>query len=257
MRPGRGAANMALDEAAMELAREGRFVFRTYLWRPECVSLGRNQPTGESLGGRPTGDMEPGRDVVRRPSGGRAVYHGPEITYAFVAPERALGGPRAIYRAVHDALRTALVGLGVPVDPPLTRRPREPDDAHGRRKRGVSLTLDECFVSPGPDELTVGRRKLVGSAQWRNSGAVLQHGSILIRNRQSMATVDGGGGRGAIGLGDLGPVPARSEIVDAIVAALADRLEAETEHTAIPRDVVRDATTLARRYDQTAWTWRR
>lgn len=248
---------MALDEAAMEEARRGRCVFRTYGWRPTCVSLGRNQPTGEELGGRPTGDLATGRDVVRRPTGGRSVYHGPEITYSFVSPDRMLDGPRSIYRAVHDALRESLEALGVSLDPKPPSVPRAMNEREGTMKRKVSLNLDECFISPGPDEITTAGRKLVGSSQWRESGAILQHGSILLKNEQARATVDGGGGRGAIGLLDLGAAPSRDLIVAGMVEALASRLDLRPEPSEPSAAIEQHARTLEPRYRSAGWTWRR
>jgi len=209
-----GARNMALDEAAMRPARTGDVILRVYEWRPACVSLGRNQPTAGILGGSPASGLVPGRDVVRRPTGGRSVYHGPEVTYAVTAPDRFLGGPREIYRAVHRAIGAALRTIGVPVDP-------TGPDAYGPRYARLPVDLDECFVAPAPGEITVGGRKLVGSAQWRNRGAVLQHGSILLRNEQHRATVSGEGGASAIGLEEAGVV-ATSPLIEALADSLVD-----------------------------------
>jgi lipoate-protein ligase A len=247
---------MALDEAAMEEGRAGRFIFRTYQWQPTCVSLGRNQPTGDMLGGVPTGDLTTGRDVVRRATGGRSVYHGPEITYSFVAPDRSLGGPRAIYRTVHLALREALESLGIKLDPPTSAAPR-PGEQEGAQLRRVALNLDECFISPGPDEVTVGGRKVLGSSQWREHGAVLQHGSLLLRNEQARATVDGGGGHGAIGLLDLGVSLTRAEITHSMIESLATLLDVPAQTTEPSPATVRLAESLEARYKSAAWTWRR
>ncbi len=187
-----GAANMAMDEAMMDLARGGATVLRLYGWEPWCLSLGRNQPAPARILGGPRERLRLGVDVVRRPTGGRSVLHGPEVTYAFACPDRSWGGPRAVYGRVHRALATALSALGVPLDA---------DDAEDQARRagesrapGAAARLAPgpaaCFRDPAPGELTVRGRKLVGSAQWRHRRALLQHGSILLSNRQAPARLD-------------------------------------------------------------------
>lgn len=236
-------------------ARAGDLVFRVYRWSPHCVSLGRNQPTAGTLGGRPAADLVPGRDVVRRPTGGRSVHHGPELTYAFAAPDRFLGGPKGIYRGVHEALAGALRALGVPLDPaagpargPCTR----PGDS-----APMPVDMRECFVEPAPGELTASGRKLVGSAQWRNRGAILQHGSILVRNDQHLATVSGEGGAGAIGLEDVcEEVPAIGALADAIVESIAALAPVVVTWGGPSADVEAAARALEDRYGSREWTWR-
>lgn len=241
-----GAGNMALDEAAMSLGRRGTYVLRTYGWNPACTSLGRNQPTLGRLGGRPTAGLRCGTDVVRRPTGGRSVYHGPELTYAFVSPERALGGPRAIYHAVHAALSEALRDLGVALD------------AANRISSGeLALDQAECFVAPAPGEITSGGRKLVGSAQWRHRGAVLQHGSVLFRNEQARATDTGEGGRGATSLEDLGVSLDAAGIRERFVARLEDVVDGSAARVEAPPEVMDRAGALEVRYRSAEWTWRR
>lgn len=229
----------------MEMGRDGGFAVRTYRWDPACVSLGRNQPTGGSLGGRPLESYRPGLDVVRRPTGGRSVFHGPELTYAFVTPERALGGPRAIYATVHAAVASALRRLGVPLDPPVA----DP----------VSPTLDlhECFIAPAPGEITVRGRKLVGSAQWRHRGAVLQHGSVLFSNLQSRASATGTGGSGAIALDELGVDVSYEAVHEAFVAELSHDLGVDAAEADVPAEIECLAEALEERYASEEWTWRR
>ena len=184
-----GARNMALDEAMLEHAAEGRTLVRFYGWEPWCVSLGRNQPAPARLRGRLPRDIRPGVDAVRRPTGGRSVFHGPEITYAFACPDRAWGGPKQVLRTVHRVLGDGLRLLGVPLDDPpegAVNRPGSPEP--------FALSAAACFRDPAPGELTVGGRKLVGSAQRRRRGGLLQHGSILIEDRQALADLDDAGG---------------------------------------------------------------
>ncbi|WP_419943264.1 lipoate--protein ligase family protein [Candidatus Palauibacter sp.] len=222
-----GARNMALDEAMLEYAGGGRTLLRFYGWEPWCVSLGRNQPAPARLLGKPPGDIRPGVDAVRRPTGGRSVFHGPEITYAFACPDRAWGGPKAVLRTLHRALADGLRALGVPVDD-LPRGDAPPTGTAGP----IVLSTAACFVEPAPGELTVGGRKLVGSAQRRRCGALLQHGSILLEDRQTLADLEGPGAatnpagaplhRPAIGLREaLSPAPDAGTIVRCLEAGLA------------------------------------
>lgn len=199
-----GARNMALDEAMLRCAAGGRTLVRFYGWDPWCVSLGRNQPAPARLLGRARGEIRPGLDAVRRPTGGRSVFHGPEITYAIACPDRAWGGPKRLLRIVHGALAEGLRSIGVPVDdiPPnspaasgssaMSGRSAASGSAAGTGSAaGPVLSTAACFRDPAPGELTVGGRKLVGSAQRRRGGGLLQHGSILLDDRQALADLEG------------------------------------------------------------------
>src|SRR5215475_3676287 len=104
----RGAENMALDEALMERARRTReWVLRVYSWRTPTISLGRNQTA------RGRYDLERmrecGVDVVRRPTGGRAILHAREITYSVTAPADGAGSLRESYHRINRLLATALL----------------------------------------------------------------------------------------------------------------------------------------------------
>jgi len=265
-----GAANMALDEALMAIAATGRAAVRFYGWEPPCLSLGRNQPTGAVVAGRRREDYEPGVDIVRRPTAGRSVYHGPELTYAVVAPDRLWSGPRTIYRRVHAVLSAALFELGVHVDrgPDVGDAELGPDElATSPEAPGGTLAVDarECFVATAPGEITVGGRKLVGSAQWRHAGAVLQHGSILIRDEQARAVLDGGGGpatngggSGAIGLEEiLGEALDTELLAEAVATGFAGELGVSLERGASPAEVLEWASELETKYRSEEWTWRR
>jgi len=164
-----GATNMARDEAIVMLHAAGATppTLRLYRWRPACLSLGRFQRSGEV-------DREAcarhGVAIVRRPSGGRALLHDDELTYAIVARgDHPLFGGESIlasYRQISLALREGLRRLGVAVDlSPVERQ---------RRAAGSAA----CFDAPASYELTIAGRKLVGSAQTRRDGVLLQHGAI-------------------------------------------------------------------------------
>ncbi|MBM3884625.1 MAG: lipoate--protein ligase family protein [Gemmatimonadetes bacterium] len=175
--PGDGLTNMATDLALLDHARRtGEATLRLYAWERPTLSLGRHER------GRGVFDVralrESGIDLVRRPTGGRALLHDHEVTYAVTAPATA-GSLGETYRAVNALLRAALQRLGVTVDE-AARAPRT--DALG----STPLRPDgaPCFAEPSAGELVVDGAKLVGSAQWRDDGAWLQHGSILLADDQ-------------------------------------------------------------------------
>lgn len=164
---------MAIDEALLREACFGGAFLRLYRWDPPCLSFGRNEPA------RTRYDLERIRalalDAVRRPTGGRAVWHDAEVTYAVAAPVATWGSLRETYVAIHAMIARGLARLGVTAT--LADRPR-----HGHPGVGIGA----CFASPAGGEVVVEGRKLVGSAQVRVGNAFLQHGSILLRNGQDV-----------------------------------------------------------------------
>lgn len=139
-------------------------MLRWYGWNPPAISLGRHEPYPTGPLSDPAGRSLP---VVRRPTGGRAILHGHEITYALIVPERFAGGPRKTFARVHGAIVEGLRALGV--------------DA---RSMGPSPALPPsagpCFGHPAEGEIIFQGQKLVGSAQARIRHTLLQHGSILV-----------------------------------------------------------------------------
>lgn len=165
---------MAVDHALLESVRRGGApVLRLYRWQPACLSFGRNQHARDSYD--PDAIAAQGVDVVRRPTGGLAVLHDQELTYCVLAPLEPLRGPRNAYHAINAALVAALRILGLPAELAGTGGRRDP-----RR-----MTLDPCFHAPAEGEVTAAGRKLVGSAQRCENGALLQHGSILLAGSQT------------------------------------------------------------------------
>lgn len=167
-----GAVNMAADEhaAAACLQGTGPSLLRLYRWRPYAISLGYNQSDTEIDRVRCAAE---GIDVVRRPTGGRAILHADELTYAVVMP--AGGGVLDVYNSIARALVRGLRAFGIDVGVQRV----QPDFASAYRTPGAI----PCFTSSARYEIEVDGRKLVGSAQrrYRNGGveSVLQHGSIL------------------------------------------------------------------------------
>lgn len=163
-----GATNMAADEAILHSVVDGAGLptLRFYAWSPPCLSLGRSQKLAEA-------DLAAcraaGVDVVRRPTGGRSILHTGELTYSvslLQSDPRAQGGIVEGYRRLSEGLLAGLRRLGVPAV-----------QAEGRKAPGGDETA-VCFETPAGYEITVGGRKLVGSAQWRARGGVLQHGTL-------------------------------------------------------------------------------
>jgi len=171
--PAPGAENMALDELLLERAeREGGApVLRLYSFDPPAITIGAHQDPLEILDfARVRSD---GLDCVRRITGGRALLHEGEITYCVVAPAGAAGfgsGRVEAFMKVSAALRAALRSLGAGAE---VSRGREAPRPH--------RAPPPCLSSVTRAELTVGGKKIAGSAQRRTAAAVLQHGSILAR----------------------------------------------------------------------------
>jgi lipoate-protein ligase A len=169
-----GAENMAVDEALLhEADRSGAAFLRLYRWSPPCLSFGRNEPARARYDRSAIERL--GLDVVRRPTGGRAVWHEHELTYAVAAPVTAFGTLRASYRAIHERLVAALRRLGAAAAL-----------AADRRAPGLDDTAGACFAAPVGGEVVVAGRKVVGSAQVRHGSAFLQHGSMLLAGSQAV-----------------------------------------------------------------------
>jgi len=244
-----GAWNMALDAALLQAAeREGTRTLRLYAWDPPTLSFGRNEPAlrrydRERIAAR-------GLAVVRRPTGGRAVWHHREVTYAVAAPADTFGSLRDTYREIHAMLAGALGSLGAPV---LLAADRPAD--------GVGSGA--CFASAAGGEVMALRGgKVVGSAQVRGDGAFLQHGSVLLAADQDVVagvTAGDAAAPSATGLDALLP-PERaswSAVSGAIHRAAAERWGAPVAAAEMPAGIRRAADALVPRFADPAWTWRR
>jgi lipoyl(octanoyl) transferase len=162
----RGAMNMAIDEALLELASPGEVIFRTYTWDPPTLSLGTFQKYSDV---NLTEVDKRGFDVVRRATGGRAVLHDKELTYSIImkAPHKILeSNVLESYYFLCQGLVAGLRNLGV--------------DASLKKSDDPSLSTPSCFAAPTFNDIEASGKKLVGSAQMRNKLGLLQHGSILI-----------------------------------------------------------------------------
>lgn len=194
--PARGSWQMAVDEAILREVgtHHSPPTLRLYSWARPTVSLGANQEA-QVVNRRRLREL--GYDLVRRPSGGRAVLHDREVTYSVVMPLDLPGLPAGIiasYRYLSRALLAGLARLGAPVGLYLPRAMASSAGGDGgtgggggrggpaRSSREVNRrsAMAACFASPSWYELTAGGRKVVGSAQVRRHGGLLQHGSILL-----------------------------------------------------------------------------
>jgi lipoate-protein ligase A len=206
-----GAWNMAVDEVLLASASQSIPTLRFYTWRGPWLSLGYAQTLSPE---RQTACRDAGVGVVRRMTGGRAVLHGRDLTYALAAPKTLLPeGLRASYDLVAGALVAALSKLGV--------------DAERWSPEAASQPLDafDCFATPVGDEICAGGRKLAGSAQRRVAGAVLQHGSIrLAPDAAADRGAAGVRGAGATSLTELGTRASQPDLRAACHQALAAAL---------------------------------
>ncbi|NLU42858.1 MAG: lipoate--protein ligase family protein [Firmicutes bacterium] len=173
-----GTENMAIDEAIMIAVREEKVppTVRFYRWQPPTLSIGAFQSVAREV------DVDRckalGVGFVRRPTGGRAVLHDDEVTYSFIVNEShplIPPGVRESYQIAASAIVDGLVSMGVPAQMYARN-----DAAADRAARPGTGHAPACFDSSSWYEITVDDKKLVGSAQWREKGTLLQHGSILL-----------------------------------------------------------------------------
>jgi lipoate-protein ligase A len=249
--PRSGAENMARDTALLaRAARTGETVFSVYSWARPTLSFGRNQIARNRY------DVErirmSGIDIVRRPTGGRAILHDREVTYSVTAPLEGAPPLREAYTRINRILLEGLARLGVSAELSATgARSPAPNDR-------------PCFETPTQGELVARGRKLVGSAQWRDERGLLQHGSILVDDDQSSLSKFAANvvaNTEAIPVPAtlanlLGRVPAAADVATAMFEAVRSLEDFGAEE--LREDDIRDeALALVPEYLDEAWTWRR
>ncbi len=161
-----GAYNMAFDEALLLCSDPGQMVFRTFTWEPACLSLGCFQKYSEV---NEQACKHHCIDIVRRPTGGRAVLHDKELTYSIIvrAPHPLLDqSVLSSYYLLCEGIVRALNNIGV-----LATLKKSEDN---------ELSTPSCFAAPTFNDIEVNGKKIVGSAQMRTREGLLQHGSILL-----------------------------------------------------------------------------
>ena len=242
-----GDVNMAFDEALMRRAASGSAVFRVYGWSVPTLSLGRNQRARGvyNLGAA----REMGVGIVRRPTGGRALLHHREITYSATLPARDAAAARDAYAFINGVLLEGLRGLGV-------------DAALATQTVALPPGPRPCFDVPAEREIVVGARKLVGSSQWRRGGALLQHGSILVRDDQGliarlMLTPDGSSPMAATLCDALGGEPSVHQVAEALRNALRALTGNDVRDFEPDAVLLSDVDRLSGTYRGDSWTWRR
>ncbi len=236
-----GAVNMATDDSLLRAAREGVLTLRLYRWNPPCLSFGRNEP---ALVRYDQAAIErAGLNAVRRPTGGRAVWHDAEVTYAVAGSHTLFGSLRDTYVAIHELLRSALARLGAAASLAPPRRP--PQQAGGA-----------CFAAPVGGEVLVQGRKVIGSAQVRRRSAFLQHGSILLRDDQGLLTRVTRTPEAAPKASSLAGALERPVSFDEVVGAIVE--EAHQMWSARwHRPEWRVSEQAVARFSDPSWTWRR
>jgi lipoate-protein ligase A len=235
-----GAWNMAVDEAmlwahARDLAPP---TLRFYAWQPHCLSLGRLQKEW------PRAATDAGFDIVRRPTGGRAVWHAREITYCAVVraellpPEaRSVAGA---YRWLSDGFLSGLTRLGLPVEMAPT---------------GVRTAGSNCFAASAGCDFVAEGKKLIGAAQFRQQDTILQHGSLLLEvDEAQWAAFAGGPMAGATSLSALDSTLDAEVVTEALIAGFWEKAGGSWENEKLSARETRLANRLVEKYRDDAWT---
>jgi lipoyl(octanoyl) transferase len=235
----RGPANMALDEVLLETVASGASgaLLRTYGWSVPTLSLGYFQRLAEARAESRWRDVP----IVRRPTGGGAIWHHHEVTYALAVPEsHPLARPSsALYRAVHAAIAGGLVGLGVSA----VRQGKVFRSVDCERSRPLL-----CFTDLSPEDIVFEGVKIVGSAQRRRGGAVLQHGSIMLARSPQVPELSG-----LCDVADLSVQP--KEWSDRLFEWIPKSLGLHPVAVQLPDEIRMQARERAlRRYGDSAWT---
>lgn len=258
------AWNMAVDEAMLSAHARGLVppTVRFYGWDPPTLSIGYFQRAEEDV------DIQRlrrrGLGFVRRPTGGRAVLHHRELTYSVVVSETHPLMPRTVvesYRVISNGLAEGFrrLGLTAHMVPRNGRRPTEP-----------SFGSAACFESPSWYELVVEGRKIAGSAQLRQNGAILQHGSILqeldvellldvlrFPSEEARDAMRKALWEKAVPIHRLRAPVTREEMVAAFKAGFEEALGIRLVEGKLTEEEKRLAAELARRYSDDAWNFRR
>ena len=163
-----GQENMQIDSDLLDYAIANKLnypIFRLYGWKPACISLGRNQ-SDEFI------DKEflkqEGIDLVRRLTGGRALLHDNEITYSYICPTSYLKNGENVtksYIEISQILIDKFKKIGIELNFGTTKK--------------INTKFDYCMLISTGTDLCYEGKKLIGSAQCRKNGYILQHGSIL------------------------------------------------------------------------------
>lgn len=166
-----GQNNMDIDIALAKNSNYNKGYFRLYKWNPYCISIGANQ-TFDTL------NIEKahldGIDLVKRPTGGRAILHSEELTYSVIFPINIKSSARNIYHEINNAIKNGLHLYDEKLS--LVELEETQADFNKLYKEEISSI---CFAFSAKSEIKYSGKKLVGSAQRKFGNVILQHGSIL------------------------------------------------------------------------------
>lgn len=253
--PADGAWNMAVDEVLLgEVARTGKPTLRFYSWKLPTLSLGYFQRIED----RSQHPASATADVVRRLSGGGAILHDREITYSLILPKAHVlaGNPQSLYSRVHQSIVNTLNTLLVEAhstwraslcDSPAARSTPQAPFLCFQRHTPLDILLREQNATPQTP-----MHKVVGSAQRRRQGTVLQHGSILVRKSERAPDL--------VGLADHLPpeLPIGTDLLAHVVRELPHQLGLEPQALAWNEQLAAASRELARsKYRARSWTERR
>ncbi len=170
------AYNMALDEALLYWHSEGKIppTIRFYTWDPPTLSIGYFQKVEKEINLDKV--REYGLGFVRRPTGGRSVLHDKELTYSVIVSEAHPDMPKSVTEAYRVISQGILEGFKLAGLDAYFAIPRTEEERNELKRPRSSV----CFDAPSWYELVVEGRKVAGSAQTRQKGVILQHGSIIL-----------------------------------------------------------------------------
>ncbi len=167
-----GLYNMQIDTSLVSSVKSGEAYLRFYRWQPYCISLGKHQDFNDINLKLAKAD---GIDVVKRPTGGRAILHSEELTYSVILPASSGYSSDQIYNFISAALMKGLIYFNAEFSKIETEN-LQPDF----RKLYKQPESVLCFSSAARHEIKYKGKKLIGSAQRRMANGILQHGSILV-----------------------------------------------------------------------------
>ena len=224
-----GEKNMARDLDILKEVSSGEAppTLRLYGWAPPALSLGRFQKAEEVVNREACRRL--GVDLVRRPTGGRAVLHHRELTYSIVVSEShplIPGGVPEAYLLINRGILAAFALLNIEAS------------LASAAKRGVGPSPGSCFDTASAYEVQVKGKKVVGSAQVRRDGALLQHGAILMElspalyrevllRREDNLAYSEALGEAAGGLNDLGFPVTLEEVKEAVIKGFSQTFSIE------------------------------
>ena len=253
---------MAVDEALLRAMGEssGAPVLRFYGWQPSCLSIGRFQKT-EKLSLKNT-------SWIRRPTGGRAVWHDLEVTYSVVLREEHLPrDARSVvdsYRFISEGFLRGLQTLGVRAEiargvsasalstasaTSSTRCPQKVQTPEERKE-----IAPNCFETQTRADFVVDGRKILGAAQCRQNGAILQHGSLLLDiDRAAWREKVGGDLSRIITLRDLGLTVSREELQNILARGISQKFDTQMEKSDLTARETQMAKALLHKYHSSLW----